>query len=67
MVNIGYYGNQVDYYHKFTINPKDYAKLGETVYFRVYVTDGDGVETEIPTNDGAYYIKNYFSFNIILG
>ena len=63
----GYYGSVVDYFHKITINPKDYAKLGETIYFRVYVTDSSGVETEIPTNDGVYYIKNYFSFNIILG
>jgi hypothetical protein len=63
----GYYGGQVEYYHYVTINPKDYAKLGETIYFRVYVTDGSGVETEIPTNEGVYYIKNYFAFNIILG
>lgn len=63
----GYYGNPVEYYHKFSLNPADYAKTGETVYFRVYVTDSDGVETEIPTNEGAYYIKNYFSFKIIIG
>ena len=67
LIYTGYYGSQVDYYHKITLNPKDYAKLGETIYFRVYVTDDSGSETEIPTNDGVYYIKNYFSFNIILG
>jgi len=62
----GYYGPNVDYYHKITINPKDYAILKETVYFRVYVTDSSGKETEIPTKEGAYYIKNYFSFNIVM-
>lgn len=67
LTNTGYYGNQVSYFHTIGINPKDYAKLGETIYFRVYVTDASGVETEIPTNDGVYYIKNYFSFNIVLG
>ena len=62
----GYYGPNVDYYHKVSINPKDFAKLKETVFFRVYVTDSSGKQTEIPTNEGAYYIKNYFSFNIVM-
>ena len=63
----GYYGNNVHYYHKYSLNPQNYAKTGETIFFRVYVTDSDGIETEIPTNDGVYYIKNYFSFKIIIG
>lgn len=62
----GYYGSDVDYYYKVTIDPKDYGVLKDYIYFRVYVTDGSGVETEIPTKEGAYYIKNYFSFNIVM-
>jgi hypothetical protein len=61
----GYYGGQVNYYHKITINPHDYAALNEKVYFRVYVKDTHNPVTEIPSDGGAYYIKDYFSFTII--
>jgi hypothetical protein len=61
----GYYGGQVNYYHKITINPHDYASLNEKVYFRVYVKDADNPVTEIPSDGGAFYIKDYFSFTII--
>ncbi len=60
-----YYGGQINYYHKITINPHNYASLGEKVFFRVYVKDADNPVTEIPSDGGAYYIKDYFSFTII--
>jgi len=62
----GYFGAQVPYYYKININPKDFAGLGQTVFFRIYATDGDGKTAEIPTTSGAYYIKNYCSFTIVL-
>lgn len=62
----GYYTNDdINYYHKITLNPLDYASLGETVFFRVYVKDENNPTTEIPSDDGTYYIKTYFSFTII--
>lgn len=61
----GYYGPQVQYTHKIVINPQQMAKLDETVYFRIYVQDNVNPVTEIPTDAGAYYIKNYFSFTIV--
>lgn len=62
---IGFEGEQVKYYHKISINPQDYAEVGETVFFRVYVKDDSNPLTEIPSDGGAFYIKNYFSFTII--
>ena len=61
----GYYGSQVQYTHKITINPQTMAALDETVYFRIYVQDSTNPVTEIPTDAGAYYIKNYFSLTIV--
>ncbi len=62
---VGYFGNTVSYYHSITINPQDYASLGETIYFRTKIKDGDNPVIEIPADAGADYIKDYFSFTII--
>lgn len=62
----GFQGQQVAYTHRVQIDPGQLAALGETVYFRIYVKDAQNPATEIPTNAGAWYIKNYFSFTIIL-
>lgn len=61
----GFEGEVVSYFHKISIDPLDYAEVGETVFFRVYVKDDSNPITEIPANGGAYYIKNYFSFKVI--
>ena len=61
----GFEGEEVKYFHKITINPQDYAVVGETIFFRVYVKDDSNPLTEIPSDGGASYIKNYFSFTII--
>lgn len=61
----GYYGPQVQYTHKIVINPQQMAALDETVFFRIYVRDNVNPVTEIPTDAGVYYIKNYFSFTIV--
>ncbi len=62
---VGYFGNNVSYYHSITINPQDYAALGETIYFRAKIKDNDNPVIEIPADAGADYIKDYFSFTII--
>lgn len=62
----GFQGQTVAFTHKVTVDPSQMALLGETVYFRIHVKDSQNPVTEIPTNAGAWYIKNYFSFTIIL-
>jgi hypothetical protein len=62
----GFQGQTVAFTHRVSIDPSQMALLGETIYFRIYVTDSQNPVTEIPTNAGAWYIKNYFSFTIIL-
>lgn len=61
----GFEGELVQYYHKITLDPMDYAEVEETAFFRVYVKDDSNPLTEIPSNGGAFYIKNYFSFKVI--
>ncbi len=61
----GFEGEVVKFYHKISIDPQDYAALGETIFFRVYVKDDGNPLTELPSDGGAFYIKNYFSFTII--
>ena len=48
-----------------TINPSEYAGIGEPVYFRVYLKDLSNPVTEIPSDGAALYIKDYFSFTIL--
>jgi hypothetical protein len=62
---LGFQGQPVSFTHRIVINPQLMASLDQTVYFRIYVKDSVNPLTEIPTDAGAYYIKNYFSFTII--
>jgi hypothetical protein len=58
----GYFGGQVSYYHRISLNPSSYAS-GTTVFFRAYVKDPSYADpTEIPSDGSANYIKDYFSF-----
>jgi len=59
----GFYGNVVAYTHYIDINPAaEFNLQQEQWYFRVYVQDAQNPVTEIPTNNGIYYIKSYMSF-----
>jgi hypothetical protein len=59
----GFYGEIVAYTHYIDINPEAEFDLQQAQwYFRVYVQDNQNPITEIPTNDGIFYIKNYMSF-----
>lgn len=57
----GYNGTNVDYTHSVTLNIADFP-VNEIQYLRVYVKDSNPNVTEIPTTDGAFYVKSYFSF-----
>lgn len=62
-VERGFYGNFVDYTHYIDINPSVEFDPGQAQwYFRVYVQDDQNPVTEIPTDNGIFYIKSYMSF-----
>jgi hypothetical protein len=59
----GFYGDIVAYTHYIDINPDaDFDFSQQQWFFRVYVQDDQNPVTEIPTDDGIYYIKRYMSF-----
>lgn len=59
----GFYGEIVAYTHYIDIDPASEFDAGqEQWYFRVYVQDDQNPVTEIPTDNGIYYIKSYMSF-----
>lgn len=59
----GFYGDIVAYTHFIVIDPSQVFDLGqEQWYFRVYVQDAHNPVTEIPTDNGIFYIKSYMSF-----
>lgn len=62
-VERGFYGVNVAYTHYIDINPSaEFDPDQAQWYFRVYVQDDQNPVTEIPTNNGIYYIKSYMSF-----
>ena len=59
----GFYGQLVDYTHRVIFNPQlDLDATHGQWYFRVYVQDDRNDVTEIPTDNGIYYIKSYMSY-----
>jgi hypothetical protein len=59
----GFYGDVVPYTHYIDIDPAAEFDAGqEQWYFRVYVQDDQNPVTEIPTDNGIFYIKSYMSF-----
>ncbi len=65
-VQRGFYGEDVIYTHRVSINPNTDLNPNEDLwYFRVFVQDDVNPVTEIPTDNGIYYIKNYMSFEKI--
>lgn len=59
----GFYGDVVAYTHYIDIDPAAEFDAGqEQWYFRVYVQDDQNPVTEIPTDNGIFYIKSYMSF-----
>ncbi len=61
IMGTGYFGGQVAFTHKATLNLAQYA-AGTTVFFRIYVKDPQQTATtEIPAEGSATYIKQYFA------
>ena len=59
----GFDGETVAFTHYIDIDPvADFDAGQEQWYFRVYVQDLQNPVTEIPTDDGIFYIKSYMSF-----
>lgn len=59
----GFYGDIVKFTHYIDIDPEmDFDQEQEQWYFRVYVQDDQNPVTEIPTDNGIFYIKSYMSF-----
>ena len=59
----GFYGENVEYTHRVEIEPTlEFNTDQEQWYFRAYVQDDQNPVTEIPTNEGIYYVKSYMSF-----
>jgi hypothetical protein len=62
-VERGFYQEFVSFTHYIDINPAaDFDQEQEQWYFRVYVQDDQNPVTEIPTDNGIFYIKSYMSF-----
>lgn len=61
----GYFGDLVNYHHRITIDPAQYASMGEFSYFRTTVQDDDNDPSQIPNEGSFQYIKEYFAFTRI--
>lgn len=61
----GYFGDLVSYHHRITIDPSQYANLGEFSYFRTTVQDDSNDPSQIPNQGSFQYIKEYFAFTIV--
>jgi len=59
-----YFGDPANYYHKITYNTSALPE-GKVVFFRIYVNDGGVLNTELPNDGGATYIKLYASLEIV--
>jgi hypothetical protein len=56
------YGKLVSYTHKVTIDLDNMALTEDHYFMRVKVQDGSHPITEIPSENGFYYFKEYMSF-----
>lgn len=59
----GYLGDQVDYFHRVTLDVSAYPP-GTVLFLRLYVQDSGPAVTEIPSDASANYIKEYASIII---
>ena len=58
----GLYGEAIFFTHKMTLDLSEMTFTDDHVFFRIRVQDGSGPTTEIPSDNGLYYIKEYMSF-----
>lgn len=61
----GFHGNIVEFTHSVSIQTRNlFAPEVTHIFFRAYIQDDNPHPTEIPTDNGIYYIKNYMSFRL---
>jgi hypothetical protein len=58
----GLNGTLVDFTHKVDLNLNTSMLTEDSYYMRLKVKDGNNPTTEIPANNGLYFIKEYMSF-----
>ena len=59
----GLYGTLIEYTHRVVLDLNELLLTEDQYFMRAYVQDGTHPVTEIPSNNGLYYIKEYMSFN----
>ncbi|MDA9774092.1 hypothetical protein N9B82_03970 [Saprospiraceae bacterium] len=59
----GLYGTLIDYTHSIQLDLNALSLNEEKYFMRIRVQDGTNPITEIPANNGLYYIKEYMSFH----
>lgn len=62
VTHTGFPSGEADYYHYIDFSPQSLAAPGQTIFFRIYVTDNSNPVAEIPSTGAANYVINYFSF-----
>jgi hypothetical protein len=63
MIHYSLYGKLMSYTHKAQLNLDALQLLEEQYFMRIRVQDGGNPVTEIPADNGLYYIKEYMSFH----
>lgn len=58
----GLYGTPIQYTHRVEIDLDELELTGGQYHMRVNVQDGSNPITEIPSENGFYYVKEYMSF-----
>jgi hypothetical protein len=64
VIERGFDGSMVSFTHKVDIIPAQIFPGISHIFFRAYVQDQHNPVTEIPTENGIFYIKNYMSYRI---
>ena len=62
MTQYGLYGKLIEYTHRISINLDDLELTDDQYHMRIHVQDGANPITEIPSNNGFNYFKEYMSF-----
>jgi hypothetical protein len=58
----GLYGEAIFFTHKMELDLSGFTFTDDHIFIRIRVQDGSGPVTEIPSDNGLYYIKEYLSF-----
>ena len=62
MINYGLYGTPIEYTHMVEVDLNELELNDGQFHMRVQVQDGSNPITELPSENGFYYVKEYMSF-----